>query len=146
VTRLRWSEPASRDFLGILEWIKARNPPAAAKVGRHILDGVEGLVDHPFMGKPGRSPNTREFVTTSYPYLIVYGVEPDNDARINKRPLTSSACSTALCDGRRRPRKALRRAVHFRRLPAADAGLTLEGRRPLQAKIHSTIRAARSPG
>ena len=43
MTRLRWAEPASRDFLGIVEWIKARNPPAAAKVGRHILDSVEGL-------------------------------------------------------------------------------------------------------
>ncbi len=60
MTRLRWAEPASRDFLGIVEWIKARNPSAAAKVGRHILDSVEGLVDHPFRGKPGRSPNTRE--------------------------------------------------------------------------------------
>jgi plasmid stabilization system protein ParE len=59
---------------------KARNPPAAAKVGRHILDSVEGLVDHPFMSKPGRSPNTRELVTTSYAYLVVYSVEPDNDA------------------------------------------------------------------
>jgi toxin ParE1/3/4 len=52
----------------------------AGKVGRHILDCVEGLVDHPFRGKPGRSPNTRELVITIYPYLIVYSVEPDNDA------------------------------------------------------------------
>ena len=29
------------------------------------------------MGKPGRSPDTRELVITMYPYLIVYGVEPD---------------------------------------------------------------------
>jgi toxin ParE1/3/4 len=79
MTRLRWTQPASQDFLGIVEWIKARNPPAAAKVGRHILASVEGLVDHPFMGKPGRSPNTREFVITSYPYLIVYSVEPDKE-------------------------------------------------------------------
>jgi toxin ParE1/3/4 len=79
MTRLRWTEPASQDFLGIVEWIKARNPAAAAKVGQHILDSVEGLVDHPLMGKPGRSPNTRELVITSYPYLIVYSVEPDEE-------------------------------------------------------------------
>ncbi len=79
MTRLRWAEPASRDFLGIVEWIKARNPPAAAKVGRHILDSVEGLVDHPFRGKPGRSPNTRELVITSYPYLIIYSVDETSD-------------------------------------------------------------------
>jgi toxin ParE1/3/4 len=28
------------------------------------------------MGKLGRSPDTRELVITSYPYLIVYNVEP----------------------------------------------------------------------
>ena len=77
MTRLRWTEPASQDFLGIVEWIKARNPAAAAKVGRHILDSVEALLNHPYMGKPGRSPDTRELVITRYPYLIVYGVEPD---------------------------------------------------------------------
>jgi toxin ParE1/3/4 len=76
MTRLRWTEPASHDFLGIVEWLKARNPAAAAKVGRRILDSVEGLIDHPYMGKPGRSPDTRELVITRYPYLIVYGVEP----------------------------------------------------------------------
>jgi hypothetical protein len=91
----------------------------------HILDSIEGLVDHPFRGKPGRSPNTRELGITSYPYLIVYSVERTTTRhRINRSPLTSSACSTALCNGRRRsPRKALKRAVHFRRLPTADAGL-----------------------
>jgi len=76
MTRLKWTEPASQDFLGVVEWLKARNPAAAAKVGRHILDSVEHLVDFPYMGKPGRSPDTRELVITSYPYLIVYAVEP----------------------------------------------------------------------
>jgi toxin ParE1/3/4 len=76
MTRLRWTEPASQDFLGIVEWLKARNPAAAAKVGRHILDSVKYLVDYPNMGKPGRSPDTRELVITGYPYLIVYAVEP----------------------------------------------------------------------
>ena len=84
MTRLRWTEPASQDFLGIVEWIKARNPAAAAKVGRHILDSVEGLIVHPYMGKPGRSPDTRELVITMYPYLIVYGVEPD--AEVSSQP------------------------------------------------------------
>ena len=80
MTRLRWTEPASQDFLGIVEWLKARTPPPPPpRFGRHILNGVEGLLDHPFMGKPGRSPNTRELVITSYPYLIVYSVEPDEE-------------------------------------------------------------------
>jgi plasmid stabilization system protein ParE len=28
--RLRWTIPANADFLGIVEWIKTRNPQAAA--------------------------------------------------------------------------------------------------------------------
>ncbi|HEY7580900.1 MAG TPA: type II toxin-antitoxin system RelE/ParE family toxin [Acetobacteraceae bacterium] len=73
--RLHWTTPANDDFLGIVEWIKARNPPAAARVGRRILDAVEALADHPYLGKPGRVPDTRELVVARFPYLIVYEVE-----------------------------------------------------------------------
>jgi toxin ParE1/3/4 len=77
MTRLRWTEPANADFLGIVEWIKARNPDAAARVGRRILDAVEDLGNHPYLGKHGRSPDTRELVVTRFPYLIVYTLETD---------------------------------------------------------------------
>lgn len=73
---LRWAEPASADFLGIVEWLKARNPVAAARVGRRILDAAELLIDHPYIGKPGRSPDTRELGVAGVPYLIIYSVEP----------------------------------------------------------------------
>jgi addiction module RelE/StbE family toxin len=75
--RLRWTAPANTDFLGIAEWIKAHNPLAAARVGRRILDAVEALADHPYRGRPGRVPGTRELVVTRFPYLIVYEVEAD---------------------------------------------------------------------
>ena len=65
--RLRWTTPANADFLGIVEWIKARNPRAAARVGRRILDAVEALGAHPYLGKPGRVANTRELVVTRFP-------------------------------------------------------------------------------
>ena len=77
MTPLRWTTLASDDFLGILEWIKIRNPEAAIRVGRRILDAVENLASYPFLGKPGRSPNTRELVVARFPYLIVYAVEQD---------------------------------------------------------------------
>jgi toxin ParE1/3/4 len=77
MTRLRWTEPASADFLGIVEWLKARNPAAAARVGRRILDDAEQLANFPYLGRPGRSPDTRELVVTRFPYLIVYAVEHD---------------------------------------------------------------------
>jgi len=75
MTQIRWATPANDDFLGIVEWIKAQNPEAAARVGQRILDAVEDLAIHPYLGKPGRSPNTRELVVTRFPYLIAYSVE-----------------------------------------------------------------------
>jgi toxin ParE1/3/4 len=84
MTRLRWTEPASADFLGIVEWLKTRNPAAAARVGRRILDDVALLPNFPYLGKPGRSPDTRELVVTSFPYLIVYAVE--HDATVTEQP------------------------------------------------------------
>jgi toxin ParE1/3/4 len=72
---IRWTHPANGDFLGIVSWIAANNPAAAATAGRLILGAVEQLRDFPFRGKPGRSPDTRELVIPGLPYLVVYGVE-----------------------------------------------------------------------
>jgi toxin ParE1/3/4 len=75
MTAIRWTQPANGDFLGIVEWLNERNPAAAQRVGRHILDTVERLEVHPYLGKVGRSPGTRELGVARYPYLIVYTVE-----------------------------------------------------------------------
>jgi plasmid stabilization system protein ParE len=72
---IRWTQPAHDDFLGIVEWIAANNPAAAATVGRKILAAVEQLEDFPFLGRPGRSPDTRELVISGLPYLAVYSIE-----------------------------------------------------------------------
>lgn len=82
MTRLRWTEPANDDLLGIVEWIKARNSQAAARVGRRILEAAEGLTVHPYLGKPGRVPDTRELVMSCFPYVIVYEVESDQSIAI----------------------------------------------------------------
>jgi toxin ParE1/3/4 len=76
VTLIRWTEDANADFLGIVEWIADNNPSAAARVGRRILDSIEMRVAHPYLGKPGRSPDTREPGVARLPYLVVYTVEP----------------------------------------------------------------------
>jgi plasmid stabilization system protein ParE len=54
MTRLRWTEPASADFLGIVEWLKARNPAAAARVGRRILDDAKQLANFPYLARQAR--------------------------------------------------------------------------------------------
>lgn len=73
---IRWTQPAHDDFLGIVAWIKEHNPAAASRVGRRILDAVEQLGDFPLRGRPGRSPDTRELVISSLPYLVVYSLDP----------------------------------------------------------------------
>lgn len=82
MTAVRWAEPASADFLGVIEWLKARNPQAAARVGRRILDSVELLAEHPYLGKPGRSPDTRELGVAGFPYLVVYNVASVAEASV----------------------------------------------------------------
>lgn len=84
MTPLRWTEPANADFLGIVQWLKARNPAAAVRVGRRIPDDAERLSDFPYLGKPGRSLGTREMVVTRFPYLIVDVVE--HDAAVSEQP------------------------------------------------------------
>jgi len=73
---IRWTEPAMTDFLGIVEWLNDKNPTAAARVGRTILNAIERLENFPLLGKPGRSPDTRELGIAKFPYLVVYSVEP----------------------------------------------------------------------
>jgi plasmid stabilization system protein ParE len=73
---IRWTQPANDDFLGIVTWLNERNPAAATRVGRQILDSVEQLAEHPYLGKQGRSPATRELGIPRFPYLIVYSVTP----------------------------------------------------------------------
>ena len=57
---IRWTKPANDDFLGIVAWIAANDPAAASRVGQRILDAVQHLEDFPLLGRPGRSPGTRE--------------------------------------------------------------------------------------
>jgi toxin ParE1/3/4 len=77
---IRWTQPAHDDFLGIIAWVRANNPTAAARVGQRILDVVEELEDLPLRGRPGRSPGTRELVISGLPYPVVYSV-PSADRR-----------------------------------------------------------------
>jgi toxin ParE1/3/4 len=96
---IRWTHPANGDFLGIVSWIAANNPAAAATAGRLILGAVEQLRDFPFRGKPGRSPDTRELVIPGLPYLVVYGVELTPAANGGHSPGSARGHVVAACQG-----------------------------------------------
>jgi toxin ParE1/3/4 len=74
--RLVWTKPARADVNAIWEYLAERNPYAAEMVDSRILLEVEGLIEFPKRGRPGRVAGTRELVIASLPYLVVYGVEP----------------------------------------------------------------------
>ena len=78
--RLRYTAQARQHIAGIYEYIRERNPVAAANVIARIRLAAERLTEFPRMGPTGRVPNTHEWVVRGLPYIIVYEIgvtEPD---------------------------------------------------------------------
>lgn len=75
--RLRWTTPALRDLEAIGDFIARDNPAAAARIVNLILDQAEGLKHHPFIGRLGRVPETREWVLGEAPFLLPYRVRDE---------------------------------------------------------------------
>jgi toxin ParE1/3/4 len=63
----------------IAEYIEARNPEAARKVGARIGDVVNLLLKFPNMGRKGAQPGTREMLVPQLPYIVVYRIESDEE-------------------------------------------------------------------
>jgi len=62
---------ALADLAYIHDYIAERNPQAALRMAREIVDACEKLELFPERGRAGRQPGTRE-LTTVWPYIIVY--------------------------------------------------------------------------
>lgn len=74
--RVNWSSKAKSDITGIVEYIAADNPDAAANLADAIVYRAESLGFMPLMGRAGRVSGTREIV--AHPnYIIVYRVGDD---------------------------------------------------------------------
>ncbi|WP_404788707.1 type II toxin-antitoxin system RelE/ParE family toxin [Altericista sp. CCNU0014] len=73
-----WTISARRDVNAIWDFIEARNPDAAELVSSEILRAVEGLLQFPKRGKPGRVKETRELVISGLPYVVVYILVDEN--------------------------------------------------------------------
>jgi toxin ParE1/3/4 len=69
---IRWTVAARQDVNAIWDFIAARNPNAAELVSSEILRAVEGLLQFPKRGKPGRVKGTRELVVSGLLYVVVY--------------------------------------------------------------------------
>jgi toxin ParE1/3/4 len=71
---LIWRPEARQQYLGSLDYISLRNATASLRLEQSILVQVNLLIQHPFIGRPGRVEGTRELVVHQN-YLIIYKVE-----------------------------------------------------------------------
>lgn len=74
--KVYWTESAETDRSEIMDHIAEDNPGAALDMDNLFVDTASRLAHHPFMGKPGVIPGTREF--TPHPsYRLVYELDQD---------------------------------------------------------------------
>jgi toxin ParE1/3/4 len=73
--RVAWRRRAQLDIEHIYEYIRQRNPRAAAEVVARIRYAGERLGTWPYMGHIGRARGTHEWVVVGLPYIIVYEVD-----------------------------------------------------------------------
>lgn len=70
--RLVWLEDAVDDIGDVVDYVRADNPDAAARLAGRIRMAVAGLADMPGIGRTGRVPATRELVIAGTAYVVVY--------------------------------------------------------------------------
>jgi toxin ParE1/3/4 len=75
--KIVWTLTASRDRREQLEYVSEENPSAAYRLAGEIKNHVAHLANHPYMGRSGRKPGTRELVITHTPYIAIYRVKAD---------------------------------------------------------------------
>jgi toxin ParE1/3/4 len=70
--------PAAReDIRDIYAYYAERNPDAAGRVVKVVIDAGHGLARFPLIGRQGVKPGTRERILTRYPYKAVYEIRDD---------------------------------------------------------------------
>lgn len=72
--RIRLTKHAVADLEGVSAFIAQDNPRAAAHTVLRVLEAIEGLVQLPNIGRPGRVAGTRELVVSGTPFVAIYKV------------------------------------------------------------------------
>lgn len=72
---LVWLQQAINDRDAQLDYIAKDNPLAAVAQGDRIDDQIDQLLQHPKMGRPGRTQGTRELVISRTPFIVVYRIK-----------------------------------------------------------------------
>ena len=79
---LRVAPQARRHLDAIAQYIRERNPAAAARVRAEIRSTLKLLSEFPHAGHVGTAPGTREIVVSQLPYVIVHVVEHNGDVSV----------------------------------------------------------------
>ncbi|WP_084457869.1 type II toxin-antitoxin system RelE/ParE family toxin [Desulfocurvus vexinensis] len=77
---IKWTASAWEDLDGITEYLLAQGVAfeSVEAYVKRIFKGPEHLATLPGAGKPGRIPNTREWLVKNTPYALIYMVDEDN--------------------------------------------------------------------
>lgn len=70
-----FSPEAKRDLDDIFDFILKDRPSCAQDILDRIKEHIGYLRDHPYIGRPGRVPSTREWVLPNLPFIIPYQVK-----------------------------------------------------------------------
>jgi toxin ParE1/3/4 len=71
-----WSPLARTRLREIRDYVAQDKPGAAERLAIRIVAVVEGLRNHPYLGRVGIEPGLRELVIGGTPYVVMYRVNP----------------------------------------------------------------------
>ncbi len=75
--KLRWSPSARHALASVRTFLAERDPAAARRVERRILERANFLARWPQAGRPSHVPGTRELSIPDIQYLIIYEIVGD---------------------------------------------------------------------
>lgn len=77
---IKWTTSAWEDLNGITEYLLAQGVAfdTVEEYVKRIFTAPEHLATLPGAGKPGRMPNTREWLVNNTPYALIYMVDENN--------------------------------------------------------------------
>jgi len=75
--KVKWVRLALEDLGDAGEFIARDNQEAATRTVKRIWDATQLLGEHPYAGRAGRVPGTRELVISETPFIIPYRVVDD---------------------------------------------------------------------
>ncbi len=75
--QVEWTHPALADLIEAQAYLTEESPRAAEIIGQRIWDASQLLEDNPYSGREGHVTDTRELVVARTPYILVYGINPE---------------------------------------------------------------------